>query len=142
MNNIHTLNYIGADDLVYTNDTKNNVYAGGFSINSILLKSGVSPIMTMNQPMYGGATDKEASVKVSDLFNNLVVPNWALSYNNRIGGRPYKEEEEDDVIDDDLHDNLVELVKQHNKILEKRRLHSKKRLPKKTNNKTKSKNKK
>jgi hypothetical protein len=138
MNNIHTLNYIGADDLVYTNDTKNNVYAGGFSINSILLKSGVSPIMTLNQPMYGGG-DKEASVKVSDLFNNLVVPNWALSYNNRIGGRPYKKEEDDDVIDDDLHDNLVELVKEHNKILEKRRRHSKKRLPKKSNNKTKSK---
>jgi hypothetical protein len=59
--------------------------------------------------------------KVSDLFNDLVVPNWALTYNNRIIGGKYKEvqhnddsESDDEVISDDLHDKLLDLVREHN----------------------------
>jgi hypothetical protein len=57
-----------------------------------------------------------------------VVPNWALSYNDRIVGGKYNEEDhhknhtydEDDDEDDDetvtdkLHDKLLDLVKEHN----------------------------
>lgn len=108
------LDYIGANELVFNNDTNLGIHSGGFSVNSIMLKGGMSPIMTVNTEQIGGNFNK-----VSDLFNDLVVPNWALSYNNRIVGGKYKEVEhddsdtEDDVIDDDLHEKLLELVKEH-----------------------------
>ena len=109
------LDYIGANELVFNNDTNLGIHSGGFSVNSIMLKSGMSPIMTINTQQVGGNFDK-----VSDLFNDLVIPNWALSYNTRIVGGKYKEVEhndsdsEDDVIDDDLHEKLLGMVKEHN----------------------------
>ena len=110
------LDYIGANELVFNNDTNLGIHSGGFSVNSIMLKGGMSPIMTLNTPdsMIGGGN------KVSDLFNNLVIPNWALSYNDRIVGGKYNEprhddsDTDDDVIDDDLHEKLLDLVKEHN----------------------------
>jgi len=116
---MNELDYIGADELVFNNDVDKGIHSGGFSVNSIMMKSNVSPIMTLNSPnsIIGGGN------KVSDLFNDLVVPNWALSYNNRIIGGKYKEVEhdddtasDDDVIHEDLHEKLLELVKQHNAI--------------------------
>lgn len=109
------IDYIGAGELIFNNDIEGGIHSGGFSVNSIMLKNGVSPIMTINRDQTGGKFEK-----VSDLFNDLVVPNWALSYNNRIIGGKYKEVEhndsdsEDYVVDDDLHDKLLELVKEHN----------------------------
>jgi hypothetical protein len=111
------LDYIGADELVFNNDIDNGIHSGGFSVNSIMMKAGMSPIMTLNNndSMIGGGN------KVSDLFNDLVVPNWALTYNNRIIGGKYKEvehnddsESDDEVISDDLHDKLLDLVREHN----------------------------
>ena len=109
------LDYIGADELVFNNEL--GIHSGGFNINSIMMKAGMSPIMTVNNEQFGGKNDK-----VSDLFDNLVIPNWTLSYNNRIVGGKYKEidhelnndSDDDDFIHDDLHDKLLELVKQHN----------------------------
>lgn len=110
------LNYIGAGELVFNNDMKEGIHSGGFSVNSIMLKNGMSPIMTFNTEQTGGKLDK-----VSDLFNDLVVPNWALSYNNTFtSGGKYKEvqhndtDSDDDVVHDDLHDKLLELVKEYN----------------------------
>lgn len=109
------LDYIGAGELVFNNDPNLGIGSGGFSVNSIMLKSGMSPIMTINTEQVGGNLNK-----VSDLFNDLVVPNWALSYNSRITGGKYKEVEhndsdsDDDVVDEDLHERLLELVKEHN----------------------------
>ena len=110
------LDYIGAGELVFNNDIEGGIHSGGFSVNSIMLKNGMSPIMTINTEQIGGKFDK-----VSDLFKDLVVPNWALSYNNRIVGGKYKEVEyndtdSDDDVDDDLHEKLLELVKQHNNV--------------------------
>ena len=111
------MSYIDCNDLVFYGGSDNQIYSGGFSVNSIMMKAGMSPIMTLNNndSMIGGN-------KVSDLFNDLVVPNWALTYNNRIIGGKYKEIEhnddsesdDDEVISDDLHDKLLDLVKQHN----------------------------
>lgn len=123
------LDYIGPDELVFNNDLDKGIHSGGFSVNSIMMKSKMSPIMTLNSPdsMIGGSN------KVSDLFNDLVVPNWALSYNNRLVGGKYQEvdhddsESDDDVIHDDLHEKLLDLVKQHNNNMPKP---TKKRLTK------------
>jgi hypothetical protein len=116
------LDYIGVDDLVF-NDIKEGIYSGGFNVKSIMMKAGMSPIMTVNTDQSGGGE------KVSDLFNNLVIPNWTLSYNNCIMGGKHKEgeskivndesDDEDDVIDEDLHEKLLELVKEHNTEMKK-----------------------
>jgi hypothetical protein len=108
------LGYIGGDEVVFNNDVEGGIHSGGFSVKSIMMKAGMSPIMTVNNEQMGGGN------QVSDLFDNLVIPNWTLSYNNRLVGGKYKEvehnesDEEDDVVDDDLHDKLLELVKEDN----------------------------
>ena len=113
MNNI---NYIGGDELVFNTEEEKGIYSGGFSVNSIMMKAGMSPIMTLNTQNGGGD-------KVSDLFNNLVIPNWALSYGNRMTGGKYDDnddnEESDDDIDEDLHDKLIDLVRHHEKEVKK-----------------------
>ena len=117
---------IGANEMVFNNDTVNGIHTGGFSVNSIMMKNGISPIMTINKEQTGGSN------LVSDIFNNLVVPNWTLSYDTKIGGK-YKDvdgdSDEDDVIDEDLHDKLLELVKEHDsKIKEKKKRATRKHL--------------
>ena len=106
---MNDIDYIGPNELVFNTDTKNGIYSGGFSVNSIMMKSGLSPIITINKPLQEGGSNK-----VSDLFNDLVIPNWALSYS--MGGGEYKDESDndsDDDIDDELHDKLLGLVREH-----------------------------
>jgi hypothetical protein len=116
---MNDINYIGADELVFNTDSEEGVYSGGFSVNSIMMKAGMSPIMTLNGQKGGGDSNK-----VSDLFDSLVIPNWAVSYGNRMIGGEYKDnngEDSDEDIDDELHDKLLGLVKEHeNKLNQKK----------------------
>lgn len=114
-------NYIGPDELIYNNDGE--IHSGGFSVNSIMLKNGLSPIMTLNDNNGIASQMQNGGEKVSDLFNNLVIPNWSLSYNYKNGvvyeggaNIPYnnrnKNDDDDyDVMEEDLHDKLLNLVK-------------------------------
>jgi hypothetical protein len=120
--------YIGPDELIYNNDGE--IHSGGFSVDSIMLKNGLSPIMTLNDTNVNVDPNtgkfQMGGEKVSDLFNNLVIPNWSLSYNYKNGasyegGGVYGvnnknhhrnvEENEDDVMEEDLHEKLLNLVK-------------------------------
>lgn len=120
------MSYIGADELVTYTDKEGGVYSGGFNVNSVLMKLGVSPITTLNQNY------KPNAEKVSDLFENLVIPNWAIAYKNLNGSSNYNEEliganyygggddediEDDvddenggDVVNDDIYNTLLGLV--------------------------------
>ena len=121
----HT-NYIGAGELVFSTDKENGINSGGFDVKSIMMKAGISPIMTLNGQSGGGDMNK-----VSDLFDSLVIPNWALSYNNRIIGGHGKsikknydsddnsDDENNEEIDDDLHDKLLDLVREHDMKMDK-----------------------
>ncbi|MDA9072247.1 hypothetical protein N9K75_00075 [bacterium] len=137
-NNNKKVDYIGAGELVYNTDG-GGVQSGGFSVESIMMKAGMSPIKTMNDKPY------QSGGNVSDLFKNLVIPSWTLSYNNRIGGGKSKmdnfSDDEDEAIDDELHDKLLGLVEQHNKKLKKQQdkktKHQKKTKPIRTTRKTK-----
>jgi hypothetical protein len=109
------MSYIEAKDLVYTN--KDGIYSGGFNVQSIMMKAGISPIMTINNNdgQKGGST-----AKVSDIFSGLVVPAYAYYHNggSKSKSTSYKShnsdnDEEDEVIDDDLHDKLLGLVREH-----------------------------
>lgn len=102
--------YIGPDELIYNNDANGNIYSGGFNVNSIMMKAGFSPIMTLNETnisQIGGAEN------VSDLFNNLVIPNWSLSYNykNLGGSNSRKDFDDEEIITEELHEKLLNLVK-------------------------------
>jgi len=108
---------ITAEDLIFYSDKDGGIYSGGFNVNSILMKQGGSPIITLNQPQEGG------SKQVSDLFDNLVVPNWTLAFPFKHGGgyssNKKMEEEEDDenadknFVDDDIHDKLLNMITVH-----------------------------
>jgi hypothetical protein len=108
---------IGTNELVFNTDNVKGIYSGGFNVNSIMMKTGLSPIMTLNTQNGGSSANK-----VSDLFESLVIPNWALSYGaNKIGGEynDHSDDDSDDAIDDDLHDKLIGLVKEHENMLNK-----------------------
>jgi hypothetical protein len=103
-------NYIGPDELIYNNDVNGNIHSGGFNVNSIMMKAGFSPIITLNA---SNASQIGGAEKVSDLFNNLVIPNWSLSYNYKtLGGSQSKKEiEDEEIITEELHEKLLNLVR-------------------------------
>jgi hypothetical protein len=121
------MSYIGANDLVFNN--QDGIHSGGFNVQSIMMKGGISPIMTLNtnNGQKGGSTDK-----VSDIFSGLVLPAYAYYHNggSKTKSTSYKShnsdndesDSEDDVIDDDLHDKLLGLVREHdNKLKQEER---------------------
>ena len=132
------MSYIGANEFVFNNDKEGGIHSGGFSVNSIMMKGGISPIMTLNNStaQTGGAN------KVSDLFNDLVVPNWVLSYPTIYGGgyggsisnnNSDEDTDDDDVIGDDIHDKLLDLIKQDDeRIKNKKKRATKKNINLKT----------
>jgi hypothetical protein len=131
------LDYIGPDEILFNNVKDSGIHSGGFSVKSIMMKAGMSPIMTLNMGQIGGTNN------VSDLFDNLVIPNWTLSYNDKTFGGNHKRIEhnenssdsEDDVIEDDLHDKLLDLVRKH----DLKTNEPKKKMTKKYKNKDKKK---
>ena len=139
------MSYIGANDLVFNNNKVDGIFGGGFSVNSIMMKNGMSPIMTLNTngqkgtgSQKGGSTEN----KVSDMFGGLAVPAYAYynnggsaSKSNSYKNRENNSDSEDDVIDDDLHDKLLGLVKEHES-----RLTQEERKMKKTRKNRKNKN--
>ena len=101
---------IGGNEMVFSINS-GGACSGGFNVNSIMMKAGMSPITTL-QSQSGGDN-------VSDLFGgNLVIPSWLLSYstmNGMEGGKKDKhkdEDSEDECIDDKLYESLLDLVRE------------------------------
>jgi hypothetical protein len=71
----------------------------------LLFNSGISPIMTVNE-------NKKDMSNISSLFNNLVVPNWALHYEpNKIKYDSINDDESTmEIVDDNLYDRLMDLA--------------------------------
>ena len=40
------MSYLDGNDLVFYGGSDNQIYSGGFSVNSIMMKSGISPFTT------------------------------------------------------------------------------------------------
>jgi hypothetical protein len=120
---------IGPDDFVFYKDAEGEIYSGGYRVNSILLKQGFSPMMTLNQTQNGGSVNNNNNENVSQLFDHMVVPNWSLAFPFKQGGGQqsyHKEEEEnaksmneDDVIDEDIHSKLLKMLTVDEKSLKK-----------------------
>jgi len=97
------------DDFVMT-ERNGEIIAGGFRVNSLLLKHNQSPMHTLNQQMQGGGPTEN----VSDVFKDLAIPAgifYQPTTTTKSGGYRLGEnvvEEED--VDDDLYDKLVKLA--------------------------------
>ena len=108
------MNHFSGEDLVfYQEDDK--IMSGGYLIDSILLKQGVSPMTTLN---YSGGSDSSSN-KVSNIFENLAVPAGLLytykkggSINQYVNTSPFKKpnHKEDIVLSDDIHDELYKQI--------------------------------
>ena len=101
---------IGGNEMVFSINS-GGACSGGFNVNSIMMKAGMSPITTL-QSQSGGDN-------VSDLFGgNLVIPSWLLSYstmNGMEGGKKDKhknDDSDDECIDDKLYESLLDLVRE------------------------------
>jgi hypothetical protein len=113
---------IGADDLIYYSDNDGKVYSGGFSVNSIMVKEGLSPIMTLNSIPNTNNNNKLGieNENVSDLFSDLVIPSWSLyhpeSNNIKYSNKNYNkyllddDYESDGYVSDDLYEKLLSCV--------------------------------
>ena len=60
-------------EFIYYTDKDGCINSGGFCIKSVMLKNKISPIMTLNKPF----NEENQINKVSDIFDDLVLPNWA-----------------------------------------------------------------
>lgn len=100
-------------DLIFNKEPEKGIYSGGVSIKNWFLNNGLSPL---NQAQIGGSN------KVSDLFSDLVIP-LPLYYQSSGGGSSKNIDlEEDNVVDEDLHEKLLGLVTHHtNNIKQKRK---------------------
>jgi len=100
---------IGENDLIFYSSGE-NIYSGGFSIDSILMKKGAPVMQTINR-QNGGSFD--------GIFgkNYAVPPLWFLSpYNEsnlQIGGQT--ENYQSKVIEEDLHDKLLNILERTRK---------------------------
>ena len=104
------MSYLDGNDLVFYGGSDNQIYSGGFSVNSIMMKSGISPFTTLNN------INSQTGGNVSDLFKDLVVPSWLVSQEYKAtGGNKHvknfdEDSEDEEVISDELYDKLVDLV--------------------------------
>jgi hypothetical protein len=97
-----------ASDMIFS-DENNTIISGGFNVNSIMLKMGLSPLVTLNNQS-GGAN-------VSNMFDGIVVPNWAFTHDmtKSIYKPDIEPEVDDDVLHDDIYDKLLDLVTHYDK---------------------------
>ena len=101
------------DFIFYTSPNGGGIQSGGFSVNSLFMNQGRSPIITLNTN-----TNDANNSKISDQFNDLVIPSWVMysPYNtsNQSGGSLYEsgDHEDNTVIDDNLYDELLSMAKE------------------------------
>ena len=79
-----------------------------------MLKTQISPIRTINS----NNRDTESFEKVSDMFDNLVVPNW--SYSSNVTERAYEYDDEDDSDIDEIDDSFFDVTNQELMVIEQK----------------------
>jgi hypothetical protein len=74
---------LNPDEMVFYNEG-GKIMSGGYSINSMFLNDGLSPMRTMNslESTQAGGGDKSKD-KVSSIFDNLAVPAGLFLINNQ-----------------------------------------------------------
>ena len=88
-------------DMIY-NTVGGNTTAGGYSIESVLLKQGIPALYNANT---GGGKEE----KVSDRFKHLAVP-AGLFYMHENVNNSAREINDSNIINDDLYEKLLKLA--------------------------------
>ena len=133
------MDIIKDNELIYVNDTKKGINSCGYNVNCLLFNSGMSPIFTMNNKTNKIDTNSKASI--SSLFENLVVPNWALHYepnNSKINSK-IEDNSTFEIIDDNLYDKLLDLAIYKDPIIDNNNNNNNNNKQHKKHNKTKNK---
>ena len=97
------MSHFSGEDLVFYKEN-DKVMSGGYSINSIILKEGLSPITTYN---YSGGTKNHESN--NSLFENLAVP-AGLFYMNPNKTYDCVYDTDHKTLSEDIHDKLFSLI--------------------------------
>jgi hypothetical protein len=99
------------DDLVLCKMPDGSIRSCGFSINSLLLREGKSPMMTVNRGT--SMSDSSSTGKVSDLFKHFAVPAgiFYTQPKNSCNKSTYINEEQD--IEEELYEKLLQLASMH-----------------------------
>jgi hypothetical protein len=94
------------NDLIFNYD--GGIHSGGFSLNKIMINNPNSHIRTLNTNI----NKQDGGNKVSDIFNNLVVPAWLYTDKHKVSEISSSNHLnlDDDVIDDSLYGELLKLV--------------------------------
>lgn len=109
-------NSISDNDLIFYSSGE-KIYSGGFSLDSILMREGLSAIQSVNHQSGG---------TFNGLFgkNYVVPPMWFLSPfdSQEIGGRENHDERslEPETIEEDLHDKLLGILEAGGKTSKKK----------------------
>jgi len=110
------MSQFSAEDMIFY---KNNdlIMSGGFSVESVLLKNGNSPMYT-NNSLNGGDGTRD---KVSDIFKNYAVPAGLFYQQNKeksLALFNYEKMEENPreipVIPHNIHDTFMNMLESHN----------------------------
>lgn len=107
------------NDFVFSRGEDGQIYGGGFSVGNILDKfGGRSPLVTLNgnnndENQTGGGGGNKIE-QFSDIFKNYVVPTGIFSFPYKSCNSANNRECKDDVINDDLYNKLLDLVKEKN----------------------------
>jgi hypothetical protein len=101
------MNYIGGDELIFQRGDDGTIMAGGFSVGGMLNKTG--GVYTFNS--VGG----QKGGGVADLLRGLVIPCGLLYGGTKHADKNSQyandDSDDDDVVGDKLHDELLGLAK-------------------------------
>jgi hypothetical protein len=102
-----------SDFIFYNRPDGGGIQSGGFSVDSLFMKQGRTPIVTLN-------TKSTDSNNISDQFNDLVIPSWLMySPLQQRGGYQDGGHEETSVIEDNLYDELLNMAKEGGSVKKK-----------------------
>jgi len=101
--------FTGEDLIFYKDSTNGKIMSGGYLIDSIMLKNGISPMNTYHYK--GGFKDADVDEdKVSSIFENLAVPAGLFYMNERTPISDSCDYQSCEPLSDDLHESLLALV--------------------------------
>ena len=133
------MSILNHNDLIFYKQD-GQIISGGYSLNSALLKNGISPMQTMNtlEQTKTGGTNKVQ--KVSDMFTNFAVPAGLYLMNptnntNTIDKPKGHYDTHHTMLSDDIYDKLFKLVQPDESA--KKYTKTKKHIKLKQNNKQK-----
>jgi len=99
------------DDLVLCKMPDGSIRSCGFNVNSLFLREGKSPMMTINTLERNGEKQHSSSKKVSDMFKHFAVP--AGVFYMQPQSTPYRSSDSyvnEEDLEDELYEKLIALA--------------------------------